>query len=679
MKSASEIMNIAMITDEGYAMPTGVAIYSLKQNRDKSSRYCVYVLCNALTEKTKQRYMSMSEENFEIILMDVTEDAERYKEVVLRKMHVTGTALFKFDLPKYFPELDKLLYVDGDVLIQHDLREVYETDISDVYMAVVEVMKAMTRYQPPILVKLGLDFRQYFHTGMMVMNLNKLREDNMPEKLLDYRTNGINYFMDQDAFNAVADEKVVYLSPLTNYCFTLDNEFTSDDILSYYHIENEPADVRERQKKAYILHLPGALKPWRVDMPYYTELYMSYYKPSPFGEDELALQPMPADENPEKLQKLRSTPPYLNLFHLLSSKRMGINQNEQRKEKITVSLTSFPARIGKVAQTLVPIMQQTLKPDRIVLCLSNQEFPQKENELPEELLKLREHGLEILWGDNLRPHNKYFHTMRKYPDDVIITVDDDIKYTTNLVERLVQSYGKNPRAVNTLRAHLMTFNEEGKLNPYRRWIYQCSAFIGKPLMSLIATGVGGVLYPPHIIKHCDFLNAARIEELCLCADDIWLKCMELLSGVPVVLAAPCKDLEVIEGTQEITLGEENVRGTRNDDYLNAISAHYKEMPKLIGKTVYKEAKKLNYQPRKASSKPATAAAKPAQPAKKGNIFVRAVKKVFPMPVSSFMREINIVKSKQKQMQEKLDFIARQSKRQEELLSQIIEKLRELDR
>ncbi len=662
MRSASEVMNIAMITDEGYAMPTGVAIYSLKQNRDESSRYCVYVLCNNVSGKMRERFMSMSEESFDIVLMDVTNDAKRYKKVAVRDMHVTGTSMFKFDLPKYFPQLDKLLYVDGDVLIQHDLREVYETDISDAYMAVVEDMKAMTRYSPPILVKLGLKHKQYFHTGMMVMNLKKLREDNMPEKLLQYRINGINYFQDQDAFNAVTDEKVVYLSPLANYCFTLDKEFTAEEILSYYHIENEPTDTLERQNKAVIFHLPGKYKPWRYNMPRLSDLYMSYYTPSPFGEEKLVLERVPENGVPGSGIS-RLSEPKLSLNRLLRSKHMGINQTEEREKKITVSLTSFPARISKVAQTLVPIMQQTVKPDRIVLCLTEQEFPQKEEELPEELLKLREHGLELLWGENLRPHTKYLHTMNKYPDDIIITVDDDIQYDTDLVEKLMSCYERNPQAVSALRTHLIAFSDNGKLMPYKSWKYQCSVFVGQPLMSLFATGVGGVLYPPHLLTFPDTLDTDLIKQICLDNDDIWLKIMETLCNVPVVLAAPCRDLDVIKDTQSVALNYGNVHGNRNDELMNAMleryNAYFGEEDTLV---------KRMFEDRRIVGNVRVA------PAKKENALKRFIKKLFPMPVSGFMREITFVKAKQEDtlayMKRALGLISEENERQMEMIEEL---------
>lgn len=650
MTQENSIINIALITDEGYAMPTGVAIFSLKQNRDPTSRYHIYVLCNAVCSQTYKRYRSMIEEGFEITLIDVTKDAERYKDAALRDMHVTATAMFKFDLPKYFPQLDKILYVDGDVLIQHDLREIYETDISDVYLAVVEDMKAMTRYQPPILIQLRLNHKHYFHTGMMVMNLAKLRQDDIPAKLLNYRIHGINYFMDQDAFNAVTDEKVIYLSPLTNYCFTLDIEFTNEEILSYYGIENEPRDTAERQRKAIVFHLPGAYKPWRFQMWDLTTLYIGYYSTSPFGVDNLILKQLPKSKDTEKLENLldsskkaRKMVAPKTLKQLLGGDWMGVNQQETRSPKVTLSMTSFPARIDKVPTTLVQLMQQTYLPDRIVLCLSPDEFPNRESDLPNQLLSLREHGLEILWGENLRPHTKYQHTAVRYPNDIIITVDDDIWYPTNLVETLMRCHQCHPNAVAAMRAHLMTFDDSGSLLPYRSWHYQCSAYVDRPLMSLFATGVGGVLYPPHLMTFADTLDVSKIKNLCLNNDDIWLKFMQVLSGVPVVLACACYDLDVIEGTQKVALSLTNVRSGENDKLMNLMLERYNTYYGADDSLVSRM-----FRDRRRYMKPTVLPSTDKVSFK--NLFRMPLKSVFksifPIPVKGFMREISIVKGLQ---------------------------------
>ena len=110
------------------------------------------------------------------------------------------------------------------------------------------------------------------------------------------------------------------------------------------------------------------------------------------------------------------------LWHKRDS-HMGIDRNG----KLIVSLTSFPARIELVWMTIASLMNQTMKPKKIILWLSEEQF-QTEESIPQTLLALRKRGLEIRFCEDIKPHKKYFHTMQEYPDDIVVTVDDDIFY-----------------------------------------------------------------------------------------------------------------------------------------------------------------------------------------------------------------------------------------------------------
>lgn len=88
------------------------------------------------------------------------------------------------------------------------------------------------------------------------------------------------------------------------------------------------------------------------------------------------------------------------------------------------------------------------------------------------MLACQEHGIQIEWTpDDLRPHKKYYYAMQKWPEDIIVTVDDDILCPPDMLERLCRSYQRWPHAVSTLRAHLMQFGQEGYLQPYGLWRY----------------------------------------------------------------------------------------------------------------------------------------------------------------------------------------------------------------
>ena len=236
---------------------------------------------------------------------------------------------------------------------------------------------------------------------------------------------------------------------------------------------------------------------------------------------------------------------------------------------VVVSLTSYPARIGTLHSVVESILGQTVRPGRILLWLSEEQFPGREDDLPEELLELRSRGLEIRFcDDDLKPHKKYFYAMQEFPDSAVITVDDDMAYPPDTVERLLESYRLFPGAVSAMRVIRITV-DGGDLAPYSEWDYKDNSFYRNPSAKAMATGVGGVLYPPGIIPDAAF-DSEAIKSTCLFGDDLWLKLHESEEGVPTVLAAPSRDLEFLEGTQETSLWYRNKNDSGNDVQIRRI-------------------------------------------------------------------------------------------------------------
>ena len=242
--------------------------------------------------------------------------------------------------------------------------------------------------------------------------------------------------------------------------------------------------------------------------------------------------------------------------------------------EVVVSMTTYPARIGIAHQALQSILDQTVRPDRIVLCLAREEFPEGVPSLPGAVRNLLDGGVELLWAErNLKPHKKYFYTMRKYPDSVVITVDDDKIYAPTLVAELMESYRRFPRCVSAMHVHLMAFGKNGELLPYAQWGKTCRAFVGHPNLALFAVGDGGVLYPPHLLSDRMF-DEDGILSTTLNGDDIWLKIMEVANGIPVVLpSADSPSSMTVEGSQAYSLFAENKLG--NDEMIRLVLEYYR--------------------------------------------------------------------------------------------------------
>lgn len=239
--------------------------------------------------------------------------------------------------------------------------------------------------------------------------------------------------------------------------------------------------------------------------------------------------------------------------------------------RLIVSLTTYPKRIGTLGAVLESIYAQTRKADEVVLWLAEEQFPGKEKDLPEYLLQLVGEGkLTIRWCDDLKPHKKYFYALQEYTNDLVVTVDDDLLYPRDMLECLYRSYLQYPEAVSTVRAHLIMVSEQNEIMPYSTWIQETDSCIYQPSMQLLATGGAGCLYPPNLLRR-ELFDAQAIRENCLWADDLWLKVMELMSDVPVVLARPYEQLHYLPDSQEEALHRLNVGQNHNDVQLANVS------------------------------------------------------------------------------------------------------------
>ena len=248
-------------------------------------------------------------------------------------------------------------------------------------------------------------------------------------------------------------------------------------------------------------------------------------------------------------------------------------RTEEYKPKIIVSLTSYPARMNYVSTAIRSLMQQSMQADMILLWLAKEQFPNREKDIPQELLELADRGLTICWCDkNLMSHKKYFYVMQKYPDDIVILADDDLEYYPDTIEDLYQSYLKFPDCVSAVRGHLCSFLPNGDLDKYKNW-EQCVSVVGIPSMALFSTSGAGTLYPPRCM-HPELFNMHAMQECCPYADDIWLKIMQVMNNTPTVLARPERPLKRIEGSQKEALWYANVNSGRNDEQMAAALRKY---------------------------------------------------------------------------------------------------------
>lgn len=267
--------NIVYITDSNYLLPTKVSIRSAIKNSENKKVHII-VVCIDLSkdeikelEKLGNDQVSINTYNTEYDLLEIGNNHE----------HVTRTALYKFKLAELLKDIDVVLYLDGDTMLSLGYLSIFDYDISEKYMAAirdmyVEKIDNRTKY---------IGNKYYYNSGVMLLNLEKIRRDNCMDKLIEYKKNEKDHtYMDQDAINKVLGVDCLSLSPNYNFLSIYKEMFQVDIMSEFYKI-----DISEMKKiydKPYIYHMASHNKPWTNFFCSEANKWFSYLSDDEFRE-----------------------------------------------------------------------------------------------------------------------------------------------------------------------------------------------------------------------------------------------------------------------------------------------------------------------------------------------------------------------------------------------------------
>ena len=264
--------------------------------------------------------------------------------------------------------------------------------------------------------------------------------------------------------------------------------------------------------------------------------------------------------------------------NILFCSQKGISDSLYCDHQIIVSLTTYGKRIYDVHLTIESIMEQTILPNKIVLWL---DYSFENKDLPKALSLLQSKGLEIRYCNDIRSYKKLIPSLLAYPNDAIITIDDDVIYEFDFLERMIMEYLREPSYIYCHRYHRMKFDKKGNLLPYCKWDRVSDDLT--PSILNFPTGVGGVLYPPHSLDE-EVLNESVFMGICQYADDVWFKAMSLKSSVKIKKVFShnkySEDFILNPNVQDISLQNINVDNGMNDKQIQAVFTRYNLYPLL---------------------------------------------------------------------------------------------------
>lgn len=259
--------------------------------------------------------------------------------------------------------------------------------------------------------------------------------------------------------------------------------------------------------------------------------------------------------------------------------------NVIRHPEFIVSLTSYGRRVNKVVYyTIVSILKQSFLPDRIILWLDKDNWNEKN--IPLRLNKLCSKGLEIKFCEDLKSYKKLIPTLTECPENIIVTIDDDVIYTRNFLKQLWISYRKAPSRIHCTKALLPQRKDKQtfSLAPYTSWPEippeQTDARTLK-----FPVGVGGILYPPYVLDS-EITNIKLFTKLCPQADDIWFWCMAIKNNTGHTKIAIRKPFYSFDSIYQFfhhgsALTHSNAKESKNDDQLRNVIDYFRLESSLI--------------------------------------------------------------------------------------------------
>lgn len=235
---------------------------------------------------------------------------------------------------------------------------------------------------------------------------------------------------------------------------------------------------------------------------------------------------------------------------------------------VLVSLTSIPSRFADLDLVVRSVLSQSVAPKRMVLWLNEQH----QNNLPRSLLDMVGAKFEIRYTPLDSCHCKLAPSLAAFPDQVIVTCDDDLMYRRGWMQALLESHRRAPQAIVAHIARTLTLGPGGEVLPYDDWPKLKRR--GVSSHALVQMGYGGVLYPPGAL-HANATDADLFMALAPRADDLWFKFMAWLTGTQIRTAdrGIGRPREIV-GSDQVRLKPMNVNQDLNRKQWLQLCEHY---------------------------------------------------------------------------------------------------------
>lgn len=267
-----KLIPIFFSTDDNYVQFLEVALRSLIKNASKDYFYKIIVLNTGLKEENTSKIKQLENENVSIDFPNISNAVEELLHKLPNLYHFGLAAYYRLFIQSLYPEFDKILYLDCDIVVEGDISKLYETNV-DGYLAAGVVEQFILRtpeFSYYTKNAVGVESKNYINSGIMIMNLKEFRNNRIEEKFT-YLINKYNF--------EVIDPDQAYIN------------FLCQDKIKYLDVSWNRTPIEEiKCENPNIIHYALYKKPWQYDDVFLGEYFWNYAKESPFYENILNIK-----------------------------------------------------------------------------------------------------------------------------------------------------------------------------------------------------------------------------------------------------------------------------------------------------------------------------------------------------------------------------------------------------
>lgn len=265
---------IFFAVDDEYIPFLAVTLQSIIEHSKEEYYYVIKVLYTTIKEENKEKIKKYEKENVNIEFVDLNYYIEKIKGKLYTRDYFSMTTYFRLFISNLYPQYNKAIYLDSDVVLLEDVAELYNEDIGDNLVGAVQddIIQQNEVFQEYVEKVVGVSsYKTYFNAGILVMNLDELRKTNFEEKFL-YLLETIRFSVvqDQDYLNRICKGRVKLLD------------------ITWNVMPNATKNVNEENIK--LIHYNYQYKPWHYDNIPYGKYFWDLAKKTEFYEQLLEMK-----------------------------------------------------------------------------------------------------------------------------------------------------------------------------------------------------------------------------------------------------------------------------------------------------------------------------------------------------------------------------------------------------